>query len=106
LDACNLALKALVRPEEIDAHMAHLDEIAQNRDTVKTAEQGSQAWLDSRGGKITASAAGAAAGLGYTGPNETPLDGTVRQCKKMLYGGFAGSPATQYGHKHEVDFPF
>lgn len=63
-------------------------------DEIRLYEQGSDAWLKSRVGRLTASNFGAASGVNkYTSPKQL--------LKQMLWGEFKGNAATRYGSEHE-----
>lgn len=80
----------------IDANewLARLQVTAAQADEIRMYEQGSELWLKSRIGRLTASNFGAASGVNkYTSPKAL--------LKQMLWGEFKGNAATRYGSAHE-----
>lgn len=77
-----------------DEWLARLHVTQAQADEIRLYDQGSQLWLQSRVGRVTASNFGAAAGMNkYTSPRAL--------LKQMLWGEFKGNAATRYGSAHE-----
>lgn len=74
--------------------LARLHVTQAQADEIRVYEQGSELWLKSRVGRLTASNFGAASGINkYTSPRAL--------LKQMLWGEFKGNAATRYGSAHE-----
>lgn len=74
--------------------LARLHVTPEQAAAIQLYEQGSEPWLQSRVGRLTASNFGAASGVNkYTSPKAL--------LKQMLWGEFKGNAATRYGSAHE-----